>query len=515
MFVSKLLRSTVAALLLGAAAPAFADFIVNSDGDTDVDGDSVCSLREAIIAVNNQADYHECTSATAGESLVSFAIPPNTGEVHVIALASALPKITHFIGIDATVQNGATCTPIPNLRVQITNPSVLAVDGLTLDFGSDFSSISGLAVSGFSTTGKAGILVASNDVAIGCMISGTNESATVAQPNYYGIYVNGQAASVGIASAGQWLPNVLSGNRLANIYVDAGGADTVISANYIGVDGSGVTPLPSPFGVYANGVAGLHIGNPGGDGPVEHRRNIIGISNPPATTSVNVEFDHSIDNVLAGNYIGVAGDGQTAVPIGNGIAVSVFQSSGTLLGCDGNESADICRNLIINGTGVGIQNFEGSANTAIVSNFIGVGADGTTAFDGTTNTVGIELSGADALIARNYVTTGGVGTGILLGPNSSNQTPVFLNQTMAGSSGATLDSSDNCVQGNGAGVDTNTGSNPTVISTDFVGNWWGAADGPAPNGSGNSASSNVNYTPFLAAPSTFCNFDEIFAGGFD
>jgi len=41
--------------------------------------------------------------------------------------------------------------------------------------------------------------------------------------------------------------------------------------------------------------------------------------------------------------------------------------------------------------------------------------------------------------------------------------------------------------------------------------------GPAPNGSGNSASSNVNYAPFLTAPSPYCSVvvDVIFANGFD
>jgi hypothetical protein len=130
---------------------------------------------------------------------------------------------------------------------------------------------------------------------------------------------------------------------------------------------------------------------------------------------------------------------------------------------------------------------------------------------------GVELDGADTLVARNVISSGGAGTGVLLSPNSAGQTAVFLNHTSAGSTGATLNSSDNCVQGNGAGVDTNVASNPTVISTDFAANWWGAADGPAPNGSGNSASSNVNYAPFLTAPSPYCSVevDVIFANGFD
>ncbi|HXR63277.1 MAG TPA: CSLREA domain-containing protein [Rudaea sp.] len=518
MFVSQLFRSTVAAAMMLAAVPAFADFIVNTDSDADDGSDGVCSLREAIIAVNTQANYHECTSVNTGESAVSFAIPPGAGETHVIALNSALPAISHFINIDATGQNGATCTPIPNLRVQISNPSGLAIDGLTFDFGSDFSSVSGLVVSGFSSTQKAGLLIASNDVAVSCMISGTNASATSAAPNYYGIYINGQSASIGVASSTAWSPNLISGNSKTNIYVDAGGADTVISGNYIGVDASGVTPLPSTFGIYANGVAGLQIGNPGGDGPVEHRRNIIGISSVASTTSVDVEFVNSIDNVLAGNYIGVAGDGQTAIPIGSGIAVVVFKGTRTLIGCDGNTAADNCRNLISNGSGIAIQNFEGSDSTAVVSNFIGVAADGTTAFPGNVNTIGIDMLGADTLVARNYITTGNSGIGIRLGPNSLDVTPVFLNQTTAGSQGATLDSSDNCVQGNAiGGVLVNDASNPTVASTDFVSNWWGAADGPAPNGSGNAASSNVNYAPFLTAPSIFCglNPDHIFANGFE
>jgi len=522
MVVSQLFRSTVAAWLMLAAVPAFADFIVNTESDADDASDGVCSLREAITAVNNQANYNECTSLVVGESVVSFAIPPGTGETHVIALTSALPTIIRPISIDATMQNGATCTPVPNLRVQITNPSALAIDGVTLGVGpntnADMSSISGLAISGFASNQKAGLLITANDVAVGCMISGTDASGITAQPNFYGIYVNGQGAAIGIASATAWSPNLISGNSKANIWVDAGGADTVIAGNYVGLDASGATPLPSAFGIYANGVAGLHVGDPAGDGPTEHRRNVIGLANIPSTTSVNVNLVNSIDSVLAGNYVGVASDGQTTIPIGSGIAVSVFGGSGTLIGCDGNTAVDSCRNLIANTTGIAIQNFEGSSNTAIVGNFIGVASDGTTALTGNANAVGIEMLGADTLVARNYITTGGPGYGIQLSPNSLGDTPVFLNQATAGSQGATLDSSDNCVQGNASGgVTINDSSNPIVISTDFVNNWWGAADGPAPNGTGDSASSNVNYAPFLTAPSVYCslNADQIFANGFE
>jgi hypothetical protein len=229
-----------------------------------------------------------------------------------------------------------------------------------------------------------------------------------------------------------------------------------------------------------------------------------------------VQFDNTIDNTIAGNYIGVGADGVTLVPIGTGLAVSVFQSSSTVVGCDGITPSANCRNVIANPAGTAVQNFEGSSNTAIVGNYLGVAADGTTTFGGSANTTGIELSGADALISANYITTGGLGTGIVLSPSSANQTPSFLNQTPAGTHGATLDSSGNCLQGNGtAGVDVNVASNPTVISTDFVDNWFGAADGPAPNGSGDSVSSNINYMPFLTAAASVCAADAIFANGFE
>jgi hypothetical protein len=425
--------------------------------------------------------------------------------------------VTHAINIDATTQSGAACTPIPNLRVQIANPSAVAVDGLTIDVGADFSSVSGLAVSGFSAHTRAGIYVAANDVAIGCTISGTNASGTMAQPNYYGIYVDGQGAAIGIANDTQWLPNLISGNSLANVFIASGGSDSAVSASYIGVDSSGATPLPSSFGVYAQGATGVRVGYTGGGGTIDHQRNVIAVASPLATTSVDVAFDNTIDGVLAGNYIGVAGDGQTTIPANSVIDISVFQGDTTLIGCDGNTTVGNCRNVIANSSGIAVQNFEGSANTAIVGNFIGVAADGTTAFSATANARGIELDGADTLIARNVIMSGGAGTGVLLSPNSAGQTPVFLNQISAGNNGAIMNSSDNCVQGNGAGVDTNIASNPTVISTDFVANWWGAADGPAPNGSGNSASSNVNYAPFLTAPSPYCSVvvDVIFANGFD
>ena len=76
MVLPQLIRSMAIGVLLLSAAPAFADYVVTTDSDADNASDGACSLREAIIAVNNQANYNECTSATAGESVVTFNIAP-------------------------------------------------------------------------------------------------------------------------------------------------------------------------------------------------------------------------------------------------------------------------------------------------------------------------------------------------------------------------------------------------------------------------------------------------------
>jgi len=501
-------------LALAVAHPAQASFVVNTDADEDIDSDGLCSLREALTAVNAQANYHDCVSLVPGESSVSFAIAPNAGELHTIALGGQLPAITRPITIDGSTQSGAQCSPLPQARVQITNPQQLAIDGLVLAAGSDTSVLAGLALSGFSAKLNTALYINSSNVAVGCLLAGTNAVGSLAQPNYYGIYVGpaGQSARIGIADGDGWDANLISGNSAANIFITSGGSGSVISGNYIGSDNSGQKALPSGYGIYVQGATDVHIGVASAAAAAALQRNVIAVASNGVNSSTNIELDTVMDAVVAGNYIGVGADGHTSVPIGSGSNVIVFQSSRSLIGCDGRSAWQDCRNVIANPAGPSILNFEGSTDTAIVNNFIGVAADGVTAFGGTVDVIGIDLIGADTLVARNRISAGS-GIGIALNPNAANVTPLFLSQTMAGSSGATLDSSDNCVSGNGAGVYTNSLATPALTS--FTENWWGAADGPAPAGSGDFSSANVTASPYLSAPSAYCGFDQVFAAGFE
>jgi hypothetical protein len=141
----------------------------------------------------------------------------------------------------------------------------------------------------------------------------------------------------------------------------------------------------------------------------------------------------------------------------------------------------------------------------------------------------VQLQGADTqtlAISNNVLNGGGVGVG------SSNTAPVtsgiaivdslsstaavsitgnMINGWVDGVNADTLDASatiaahQNCIFSNSSyGAQNGSGAS---ITADH--NWWGAASGPHnassnPSGTGNGASSNVSYAPFLTAPASIC-----------
>ena len=508
-------RRLLAAVGLASFAVAVrAEIDVTTTNDADNGSDGVCSLREAILAVNAGMAHNECTD-TAGTNtgqfdFIAFNIPGDG--VHTIALQSPVPAVAKRILVDATPQG--TCTPIPHVGVEITNGNALASDALVLLPGTDYSTIGGLGISGFAS--GAGISSYSNFNLIACNVIGTDPTGTIAQPNHDGVVVFGSNNSVGAATEGSWLPNLISGNSNANILVTNNAANTVIAGNFIGVDHTGLIPFASIYGVYDQQATGTRIGTGTGGGPPQHQRNVIGVTWPGSGVSYDVLLEQSTNAVVAGNYVGVGTDGQTLLPLGLGIAVELTQASGALIGCDGNSSWDSCRNVIANSGFAGVGVGKTSSGSAIVSNFIDVAADGVTLLANALGTSGISAIG-NVLVARNLISSGS-GYGILLSSNSTDPTPIFLNAAAAGTGGAILDSSDNCLQHNSiAGVYALNSGGGSVAATTFVDNWWGAADGPSGNngGSGVFASASVTVAPVLAAPSVYCGFDHIFGDGFD
>ena len=495
---STLLRQVLAALaLLILAAPAEAELVVTTAADLHA-LDGACSFREALEAVNSGAAVNECTDTAGTNSgqynFIVFNIPGSG--VKTISLQSPLPGIFNRLLIDATLQAPA-CAPVPNLGIELVNGNNLTGDGLQLLAGSDYSIIGGLAISGFAN--GAGIKIDSNHVLLGCDLIGTDATGMIAHSNLIGVRVTGSEVYVGKAASDAWLPNLIAGNS-KNVQIDGSAVNAHVAGNYIGVDASGLaTLLPGSAAILIQGN-GTRIGFGADTGPTARTRNIV-------SGGITMGGLHTI---VAGNYIGVGFDGHTPLLSGGQIVVNSGDDL-TLIGCDGTADWDDCRNVIANPDSAAILDKVATSDVttvAIVSNFIGVAADGIT-LTGTHD--GITFKGGTALVARNLIRTSG--TGIFLGPDpQSGIHTTFLNNTMVGPNGATLDSSDNCLQGNTFGVLT-----PDPVPTTFAGNWWGAADGPSGSngGSGDYASSDVAVTPFLTAPSVYCARNAIFANSFE
>jgi CSLREA domain-containing protein len=142
-----------ALILLGAPGRAHGigfgvALVVDTTADTQA-ADGHCSLREAVIATNNNTNDFECHAfGSTGPDGIFFNIPP--GGVQTITPTSALPAITGAVNIDATGQlvGGDNCGVglKPCIRLDGTNAG-LSAHGL--DVSSNGVSIRGLAITGF------------------------------------------------------------------------------------------------------------------------------------------------------------------------------------------------------------------------------------------------------------------------------------------------------------------------------------------------------------------------------
>jgi len=130
-------------LLLTAALPGralAANIVVNSLADNTTDGDGSCTLREAITATNNDADFRDCVGVGAyGADTITFSI------AGTILLGSTLPDIADADGL--TIDGGSLVAISGNDSVRVfvvTAGAVLALEKLLIQDGKDPSGGGGL-----------------------------------------------------------------------------------------------------------------------------------------------------------------------------------------------------------------------------------------------------------------------------------------------------------------------------------------------------------------------------------
>ena len=288
---------------------------------------------------------------------------------------------------------------------------------------------SGVLVEGASTTGARvqGTLI------------GTNRLGNAAVPNAMdGITLQDGASGVDIGGPGQ--RNVISGNELSGVFIlGAGTTANRVDDNYVGVNAASTAAIPNATGVeIADGATGNFVGRPGGgrtvisgnryEGVFIHgagtRRNTvqdayIGVRAGGATaqgneTGVQISGGAQLNtvggagatlrnvisgnreagvaiagretnrNVVRGNYVGTAFDGNNAVPNPVGVDVSDGARSNTIGGALSSPRSVISGNTV---AGVRVRD-AGTLGTRVQGNLVGLRQDGVTA---RANGVGVQV----------------------------------------------------------------------------------------------------------------------------
>ncbi|HZY87890.1 MAG TPA: hypothetical protein VFE78_23855 [Gemmataceae bacterium] len=378
-------------------APATLTVTTTADETVTNDAPSV-SLREAIISINNAADTGaDVTANRVGaygtNDTINFNIA-GTG-AQQINLGSALPALAKKVVINGLSQGGATST---NLLIVLNGAGAGAsVDGLTLQAGSDGSTVEGLVIQGFTRNGL--VLTGTGGNTITDNFIGTNAAGTLAVANAGdGVLINAAAKSNTVGGTTAALANVISGNAFGVVVTGTGTSNNVIEGNTIGLSTSGGALGNTNVGVVILG--GATANTVGGTAAGAANTIAAGVE------GVLIAQTGTSQNLVAGNMIGT--DKTGTVQHGNAIGVAI--GAGATANTVGGTTEAAVNVLSGNTYGVAISD-SGSSNNTVEGNLIGTNAAGTdklpnsigvvVAFGAASNAVGGSATGATNVISGN------------------------------------------------------------------------------------------------------------------
>ena len=402
---------------------------VTSTGDAINAPDGTVSLREAITAANDNANFGNAIGVGAyGADTIAFNIPGSG--VKTIAPTSPLPVITDPVTIDGYTEPGSVPNSNPfgeglntTLRIALvgTGAGASAV-GLNLGAGSAGSTIDGLAINQFSGDG---ILVASNGNTVVGNFVGTDAAGTSALGNGQGIHVLGLNNTIGGTNAAD--RNLVSGNAAGSgVFIEAGSGD-VVQGNLIGTNAAGTAALANEGGITLDNAPNNTIG-----GTAAGAGNVLSGSTYDGLVIYSTAASASI---VQGNLIGTNAAGTSALA-NLRFGVYVLAPNNTIGGTVAGSA-----NVISGNSLAGIDFGDGAVDNALQGNKIGVALDGVSplgnADDGVEfgdpfgggepdngNVVGGTTPGTGNTIAFNYVGVAYGSGGVVLG-NS-----IFSNSTV-------------------------------------------------------------------------------------
>jgi hypothetical protein len=331
------------------------------------------SLRKCIRFAN----------ASLGMDTIKFAI---TGAApYIILVATTAPTVPLTI-TDPVFINGYSqpTASAGNLLIQLSGAN--GKDILQLNAGSDGSTIEGLVIYGNNSTSGISVNSSNNHVISGNYI-GTNLAGSAAVAGsilQVGIALSGATNCTIGGSVGKSTRNIISGTNTNGI--SATNCTTLkIKGNFIGLGADGTTAIP-------NVQNGINLANPTTSvtigGLAVQERNVISSHTNGSAILVATCTGLTIQN----NYIGT--DSTGIIAKGNRTGINISGSSSILIGGTTYSARNIIASSINN---QGITMATCTTPIVIKGNFIGVGANGTTALGNLTGGISIVTSPTAAI----------------------------------------------------------------------------------------------------------------------
>ncbi len=224
-------------------------------------------------------------------------------------------------------------------------------------------------------TGTNGNIIAGNRI-------GTDTAGTTALPNATGVYIIGGAQSnrVGVngGDAGAAAEaNLISGNSYSGVGIYGSGTNSnIVAGNLIGTDPGGTTAVPNQSGVAIGDQAQSNLIGTNADGSGDAlERNVLSGN---TYQGIFIGDSGTMQNVVAGNYIGVDSSGTAALANGSDGITIANGASANRIGTNGDGTHDAAeRNVIAANTYAGVSIGDtGSDNNVIAGNYIGLDAGG-------------------------------------------------------------------------------------------------------------------------------------------
>ena len=425
----------------------------NNDGSSGFDIGAFETQRYLVTNTNNSGANSLRLALEqnnlAGGGFVKFAIGAQGSTQTIPVTGTPLPGISRTVFLDGWSQGGNSYLGPP--LIEVDGAAIANTIGLNISAGDCI--IRGLAVNAFPGVGGMGVGIGFFDQAslrnwvYGCYIGVGLDGITPRANGQIGVWLAPAANSniIGTNSDGvndAAERNIISGSSqnglMTGVYIQSNA--NIIAGNHVGTDLSGMIAIPNNNGIWVASGTSNRIGvDPNSANPASGRNVVSGNTNAGiALTS------QGSNNLIAGNYVGLKADGNSALP--NLVGVSLDNVTLSLVG--GQVAA--ARNIISGNTNQGVLiSGANAAGNVLWGNYIGLNAAGDAA-------VGNGTSGVHVRVGATFTRIGGDG----------DLTPVDANRR-------------NVISGNnGRGIFiVGTAAQPTA-STRVYGNYIGlAADG--------------------------------------